>query len=274
MGASWLRPRVEKVMGTAVGVTIFDHEADPALIDATFEWFHWVDATFSTHKADSEVSRIGRGEMSLDAASPEVRHVLSRCEELTEATGGRFTIRPSVPGFPAIDPSGFVKGWSVDEASLILRFAGLDCFMINAGGDILCVGSSPEDGGWPIGIRHPLDSGAVAAVVSIGAGAVATSGTYERGDHIWNRADDGCLLSATVVGRDLGTTDALATAVWADPEDLGWMRNFPGYELVLIGEDRKVRWTPGLDEAISLEAGGGSAQFGPRRAETLVALER
>ncbi|MFH1105377.1 MAG: hypothetical protein V1757_10630 [Actinomycetota bacterium] len=61
------------------------------------------------------------------------------------------------------------------------------------------------------------------------------------------------LHSATVVGTDLGTTDALATAVYADPDDLGWMAAFPGREPVLIGEDHRVRWTSGLDGMISLE---------------------
>jgi len=239
-------------MGTAVGITVVGTAASGA-VERAFEWLHWVDATFSTYRPDSEVSRIGRGELRLDDAPSVVRHVFARCDELTEATGGRFTIRPAAPDRPAIDPSGLVKGWSVDEAAMILRLAGIENFMINAGGDILCSGTPPDSEGWPIGIRHPLDPLAVAAVVTIGSGAVATSGTYERGDHIWGHRGTTRLHSATVVGTDLGTTDALATAIYADPDDLGWMAAFPGHELVLIGEDDLVRWTSGLDGMISLE---------------------
>jgi len=251
-----LRPRVEHVMGTAVGITVVDRGADDA-VERAFQWLHWVDETFSTYRPDSQISRIGRGELGLDDASPEVRHVLSRCAELSESTGGRFSMRPGSPDLPAIDPSGLVKGWSIDEASLMLRVDGFDRFMINAGGDIVCSGSSPDGGSWPIGIRHPLDADAVAAVLSLRGGAIATSGTYERGDHIWGRRGATRLLSATVVGPDLATTDALATAVFADPGDLTWLDRFPGFELVMIGEDRVVKWTEGLDGMISVE--GGSA---------------
>ena len=241
-------------MGTAIGITVIDEPSSDA-VDRAFAWLHWVDAIFSTYIPDSEVSRIGRGELRLDDAAPEVRHVFARCDELTEATEGRFTIRPGDPGRPPVDPSGLVKGLSIDEAAHILRVDGIERFMINAGGDILCGGLPPEGTGWPIGIRHPLESDAVAAVLTIDGGAIATSGTYERGDHIWGVRGSRWLLSATVVGPDLGTTDALATAVFADPEDLGWLGAFPGYEHVLIGDDSMVRWTPGLDGKISLENG-------------------
>ncbi len=258
MATPLLRPRVERVMGTAVGITVVGIGAEEA-VDRAFEWLEWVDETFSTYRDDSQISRLGRGEMSLDDAAAEVRHVLARCDELTAATGGRFSIRPRRPDLPTLDPSGLVKGWSIDEAGLILRMAGFDRFMINAGGDVLCSGQPPGRLDWPIGIRHPLDPDAVAAVVYLRDGAIATSGTYERGEHIWGLRGGTRLLSATVVGPTLGTTDALATAVYADPDDLSWLGEFPGHDLVLIGDDRSVRWTPGLDDRISIQDGGPSA---------------
>jgi thiamine biosynthesis lipoprotein len=244
-----LQPRVEKVMGTAIGITA---DAPAHVIDEAFGWFHWVDDTFSTYQPDSEISRLGRGEMHLDDASTAVRHVLAMCDEIEQTTGGRFTARPDSPDLPPLDPSGLVKGWSVDEAAMILRLGHIDDFMINAGGDILCSGTPPGEDGWPIGILHPLDPGAVAAVITMQRGAVATSATYERGDHIWGRRGEQSLLSATVIGPDLALSDALATAVFADPEDVGWISSYPGYELFLIGTDQQARWTPGLDDRISL----------------------
>jgi thiamine biosynthesis lipoprotein len=238
-------------MGTAVGITVVGDGAEEA-VEQAFAWLAWVDETFSTYREDSQISRLGRGEMSLDDAAPEVRHVLARCDELTAATDGRFSIRPGTPDRPPLDPSGLVKGWSIDEAGLILRMAGFDRFMINAGGDVLCSGEPPGRAAWPIGIRHPLRADAVAAVVDLHTGAIATSGTYERGEHIWGLRGQSRLLSATVVGPTLGTTDALATAVFADPDDLRWLGWFPGHDLVLIGADARVRWTPGLDGRISL----------------------
>jgi thiamine biosynthesis lipoprotein len=66
---------------------------------------------------------------------------------------------------------------------------------IDAGGDIAAYGA-PEDGQpWRIGVRHPLDPDAMILVAEInGPGAVATSGTYERGDHLlvgWTRRVEG-----------------------------------------------------------------------------------
>ena len=146
---------VQHLMGTVFTIAAYDSDVDAGAIDAAFEWLRWVDGTFSTFLDDSEISRIDAGELSLDDASTEVRHVLSRCEELENATGRRFSIRPESGGEPGLDPAGFVKGWSVDEAALILRVAGVTRFMIDAGGDVLCVGGAPTDGGWTVGVRHP-----------------------------------------------------------------------------------------------------------------------
>ena len=115
----------------------------------------------------------------------EVRQVLAHCAEIEEASGRRFAIRPGRPDGPGLDPAGLVKGWSVDEAAMILRGHGLRDFSIDAGGDVLCVGTPPDGGRWRVGIRHPQrPDTAVAAVVEIESGAVATSGTYFRGEHI------------------------------------------------------------------------------------------
>ena len=86
-----------------------------------FDWLRWVDATFSTYKPDSEISRIGRGELAVAGAHSHVRAVLERCDELRVETGGYFDAHADGP----LDPSGLVKGWSVDEAAAILEAA--DC---------------------------------------------------------------------------------------------------------------------------------------------------
>ena len=77
--------RVEHIMGMPIGVEVRDPDVDPGALDAAFDWFRWVDATFSTYKADSEVSRLNRGELALADAHPEVRAVLARCQGLYSA---------------------------------------------------------------------------------------------------------------------------------------------------------------------------------------------
>ena len=70
-----------------------------------------------------------------------------------------------------------------------------------------------------MGIRHPCEHRSLAAVLTLaGAAAVATSGTYERGPHILDPHTGhpaAGALSVTVVGPELATADAYATAAFA-----------------------------------------------------------
>ena len=52
-------------MGMPVVVDVRDPDVDEAVLDDMFDWLRFVDATFSTYKEDSEVSRINRGELSI-----------------------------------------------------------------------------------------------------------------------------------------------------------------------------------------------------------------
>lgn len=217
---------VEHVMGMPVRV---GGDADHR---AVFAWLRWVDATFSTYRAGSEVSRIGRGELAPADAHPLVREVLDRCEALRAETGGYFDVRAG----DRLDPSGYVKGWAVERAAAL---AGGRRFFIDAGGDVVLRG-----GPWRVGIRHPLERGRLAAVVSLTDAAVATSGAYERGAHVLDphrgRPATG-LLSATVVGDDLGTADAYATAAFAMGE-AGPAWTLPLAALTIAGD--RVLTTP------------------------------
>lgn len=242
---------IRPLMGTVFRLTVPDGTGEGP-IDEVFAWLRWVEETFSTFRGDSEISRIGRGELAVDDACIEVRHVLARCDEFEEATGGRFSIRPGRPGGPGLDPAGLVKGWSVDEAALLLQRRGLADFSIDAGGDVLCVGRSPDGGPWRVGVRHPdRPEDAVGAVLEIREGAVATSGTYFRGEHIRGTGERS-LASVTVVGPRLGTADALATAVFADQAaSLDWVAEFPGYGVMVMTIDGTLRWTEDLNGVVT-----------------------
>ena len=251
--------RVERLMGTVFTITVFDGTPEVGAVDAAFDWLHHVEATFSTFREDSEISRIGRGDLLADDASRDVRHVLSRCAELEVATEQRFSIRPGRPGGPGLDPSGYVKGWSVDEAALGLRLAGVTRFTIDAGGDVLCVGRPPDGERWRIGVRHPDEPDKMGTVLSIREGAVATSGAYFRGEHIWgDHTADRTLTSVSVVGPSLGLADALATAIYGDQAaSLSWMSHYPDYGVVLMTANNELRWTAVLERMVS-RGGAGS----------------
>jgi thiamine biosynthesis lipoprotein len=223
-------------MGMPVRVTGAD-----AAADEVFAWLRWVDATFSTYRADSEISRLDRGELALADAHPLVREVLGRCERLHERTAGFF--HPRATGH--LDPSGFVKGWAVDRAAALLDRAGCTRFCIDAGGDLRLRG-----GPWRVGIRHPYRRRRLAGVIAVSDAAVATSGTYERGTHIIDPhtgrpATDA--LSVTIVGPDLATADAYATAAFAMGEaGPRWTAGLDGYDAMTILPGDRVLSTPGF----------------------------
>jgi thiamine biosynthesis lipoprotein len=215
---------MERVMGTVVSIDVRDPEpgtptgsAMDAAVEAAAAWFHEVDARFSPFRADSEIGRLDRGVLTLDDCHPDVRHVLRVCEDLRRATGGAFDVRGHRPD-GSVDPSGFVKGWAVDEAADLLTAAGARSFAINAGGDIVARGEPAHGRAWRVGIRDPADGRRVAAVLAVRDGAVATSGLYERGGHIRD-ARSGAVptsyASITVLGPTLGRADAWATAAFA-----------------------------------------------------------
>jgi thiamine biosynthesis lipoprotein len=232
------------MMGMPIVVEVRDPSVDPALLDDVFSWFRQVDATFSTYKEDSEISRIDRGELDPDDASAEVREVLERCAELRLETRGYFDARAA----GRLDPSGLVKGWSVDRAACFLETAGVDSFLISAGGDIVARG-----GPWRIGIQHPRERQYVAAVVEAYDLAIATSGAYIRGAHVLNpytgRAP-GDVLSVTVVGPDLANADAYATAAFAMGGEAAaaWLAQLRRYEAMVVLEHDVVLTTPGFPD--------------------------
>ena len=87
---------------------------DADTIDAMWDVLRHADSIFSTYKDDSEISRLNRGELTLEDAHPDVREVLARCEEFRVITDGYFDA--SKVSDAGVDPSGIVKGWSVDRA--------------------------------------------------------------------------------------------------------------------------------------------------------------
>jgi FAD:protein FMN transferase len=235
---------VEQIMGMPIVVDVRDERADQEPLVRLFDWLRWVDATFSTYREDSEISRIDRGELPPEDADEEVQAVLARCEQLRVETDGYFDGRVS----GRLDPSGYVKGWAVDRAANLLQDAGIEEFAVSAGGDMRVIGP-----GWRIGIQHPLEGNKVAAVFETGDLAIATSAAYARGEHVLDphtgRAPAG-VLSVTIVGPELGTADAYATAAFAmGARGPQWTAALSGYEAMTILEDETVLTTGGFPDA-------------------------
>jgi len=233
-----------------------------AAIGAAGAWLVEVDRRFSPYRPASEVSRLARGELLAEDCDPAVRFVLTRCEALRIETGGFFDVRAAgLRG--GLDPSGYVKGWAVEEAAFILEAAGARNYAINAGGDVVLRGQPEAGRSWVVGIRHPVEADQIAVRLAFGPGtgrqAVATSGLYERDGHIVNPrtgAVPDTLLSMTVVGPSLALADAYATAAFAMGHDgLRWLATRPGYAGYAIDRDLRPSWNAALEPLLAAARG-------------------
>ena len=178
--------------------------------------------------------------------------MIARCRELAEETEGYFDAEAVVPG--TIDPSGLVKGWSVDRAAALLDEAG----------DAQLRGERrrrhpPSRRGAArsaLARRHPAPADPRPASRPWSRAddlAVATSGEYARGEHIVDphtgRPPQG-LLSVTITGPDLATADAYATAAFAMGEDgPEWTRRLAAVRGDDDHRDGRVLSTPGFPRA-------------------------
>jgi FAD:protein FMN transferase len=238
--------RVEHVMGMPIVIDVRDEGAGDEPLDAAFDEFRDIDARFSTYREDSEIMRINRNELATAAAHADVREVIARCDELRAETRGFFDVRAASAS--TIDPSGLVKGWSVDRVAAILDGAGLRDYAINAGGDVRVRGRALPDTCWRVGIQHPTIGDKVAKVVVATDLAIATSGAYARGDHVLDphtRRPPQGVASVTITGPDLATADAFATAAFAmGVQGPAWTARLRGYEAMTILTDGRVLSTP------------------------------
>ncbi|MEV7127137.1 FAD:protein FMN transferase [Streptomyces sp. NPDC093260] len=226
-------------------------EAVRAALREAVAGLHRVDEVFSTYRADSEVSRLVRGELTVAQCDPLVAEVLALGAEAERTSDGWFSLRYQ----GRLDPTGVVKGWAAERAARLVASAGAGGVSVNGGGDVQLLGSPGADRPWRVGVSDPLRPGGLAAVVSAAGApelAVATSGTAERGDHIVDprtgRAAVTDLLSVTVVAPRLVWADCWATAAFAmgAREGLAWLESLPGVEALLITAGDEVRCTGGL----------------------------
>ena len=239
-------------MGMTVSIDVRDDVVGKPGVAEVITWLHHVDQTFSTYLDQSPISRLGRGELTLAKAGPEIRDVLLKCEALRAQTGGAFdAFSVPAPNGTLLDPSGYVKGWAIERAATLLEGHGLHHICINAGGDIALRGTPGPGERWRVGIRHPEHAERLAAVLEVdGPMAVATSATYERGAHIIDPSTGQPttgVASVTVVGTDLALADAYATALFVMGIDgIIWLTTVEGYDGLVMAHDGAQLATPGF----------------------------
>lgn len=181
--------------------------------------FAELDARFSLYRPNSEASRLARGEIALPKASAEMRDRYADAAGWRLLSGGAFT--PERPD-GLLDLSGIIKGYAIRRAGDALRDLGMHDWCLNAGGDVLVSGSPAPGSGtpWQTGIVDPANRMELATAFPLGGNtgfsALATSGSAERGNHIWTagtgRPD---FIQVSVAAPDIVTADVLATAIVA-----------------------------------------------------------
>ena len=227
-------------MGTVASVHV-DDDVDTRVYDSAVASLRAelerLESMFSVFRPDSEISRINAGTLHHLDASPEVIDVLDACTWLEQASEGAFSVRASRDS-AVINPSGFVKGWAAERASQELDRAGLSHWYVGIGGDYVVRGGMADSEPWRIGIIDPRDADMLVGTVEVMNGAVATSGTAERGSHIWDPRNGSVaahFLSVTVTGPSLTWADACATTVFVMGEPgLEWISRFEGYSVLPV----------------------------------------
>ena len=219
------------IMGMPITIEVVG-AVDAKVLADVFAWFEAVDLKFSTYRADSEICRFNRGEIAEPALSAEMQDVFALARRTRDETQGFFNMR-KVDG--TVDPSGIVKGWAINRAAQMMRSAGVENFFIDAGGDIQSQGLNEDGEAWRVGIRNPFHMSEIIKVVAPRGQGMATSGSYIRGNHIWNphapRETLADVVSITVLGPDILEADRFATAAFAMGADgIYFIESLPSFE--------------------------------------------
>ncbi len=243
---------VDQVMGMPVSVHLRGLTLTPwrpVFLSEVFTELHRIDMLFSTHRPDSQISRLAAGELTVAECDPLIGEVLELCEQARAMTGGAFDpLLPAPGGGYLLDPSGLVKGWAVERAAHRIGECFDGDYYINAGGDIAL--ESRSGVAWRIGVEDPRPGGGLLGALPLTAGGVATSGTARRGAHIVDPRTGrpaGDLLSVTVTGPSLTWVDVLATAAFAlGPDSFDWLAGLDSHAALLVHPDGSTAMTSAM----------------------------
>lgn len=225
-------------------------------IGRVFAYFEQVEKTFSPYRPASETSRINNGLLRVEDASEEMQTVLRLAEKTRVETNGYFDVNRN----GVFNPVGIVKGWAVYQAAELLRGAGIWDFCIDAGGDVQLSGLNNSGQFWRVGIRNPFAPREIVKFLRLSDMGIATSGTYVRGQHIYDpfaasgdTIDE--IVSLTVLGPNVYEADRFATAAFAmGPAGIEFIERQAGLEGYMIGKNGVATMTSGFGEFVARAA--------------------
>ena len=205
-------------MGTGFIFKIVDYQSEQSaehVCKMALDIIEDANQRFSTYIETSELNQINRGELKIEQASSIQKEIWQQARDWKEKTAGFFDAE-SPDG--SIDPSGIVKTWAAQNAANFLHANGYREFTLNAGGDVLLSENLSSQLLSRIGLSNLQSISSENAFINMvidltdsNLRAVATSGSSERGEHIWRK--DTSFVQATVIASDLVTADVWATAL-------------------------------------------------------------
>ena len=240
------------IMGMPIIIEVIDPAVTTPDLDSVFAYFEYVDRKFSTYKPDSEISLLNRQEITLDESSEDMQAVFTLAEQTRQETDGFFNIDHN----GLYDPSGIVKGWAIYTAAKLLQQAGFENYYVDAGGDVQVSGKNAQGQDWRVGIQNPFNPQEIVKVLSLRDCGIATSGSYVRGQHIYNpqNIDQPVtgIVSLTVIGPDIYEADRFATAAFAmGPAGILFMEKLTGFEAYMIDPNGLATFTSGFERYVS-----------------------
>lgn len=234
-----------------VTVEIADKHSVRTDIEEIYSYFKYIDLKFSTFRKDSEITAINDGRLKISDSSKDMKVVFKLAEKTKKETNGFFDIKQN----GKYNLSGLVKGWAIYQGVEILKKKGFRNFYIEAGGDLQSFGKNNHKKPWSVGIRNPFKLKEIIKVINPKNKGVATSGTYERGNHIYNpktgnkAAHD--IVSLTVIGPNIYEADRLATAAFAmGRTGINFIENLPGFEGYMIDKTGIATLTSGFEKFV------------------------
>ena len=241
-------------MGTTVSLRFAGALPGPEVRAAVEGVFGEYDQRFSLYRRDSEISRVARSELRLHDASGTLRDAYAEALDWSRATADCFT--PHRPD-GVLDLSGIIKAKAIEAAGRVLDDAAESHWLLNAGGDILRRGT--HDGKpWQVGIIDPDCRKTLLCAVKLTGSrlAVATSGTAERGEHIWRapaRNAAAPYRQVTVRADDIVAADVLATALLAGgPERADELLDRFDVDVLTVDHQGRLTATPLLQDSPGL----------------------
>lgn len=239
------------IMNMPVIVEVIDPDVTQEILNAVFDYFHYIEEKFSIYKKSSEISAINRGEIKPSNYSADMQTVFRLAQKTKNLTQGYFEISRADG---QIDLSGLVKGWAIWKASKILTQRGLQNFFVSVGGDIQVSGRNQRGELWRVGIQNPFkieqESIKILALQNCG---IATSGTYVRGSHIYNPKGilTNEIVSLTIIGPNVYEADRFATAAFAmGREGINFIENLKNFEGYMINKNGIATMTSGFENFV------------------------